>query len=131
MTARAHLGTHLLAPPAARITPAVARRWLQCTYPALASFAALGYYPAALSTVARKRDKIDEIRLALASLARDVRCVTAACGQVLATGRALPAAVDPDHTYGSRRAARDYARLRASRDPADRKIARDHRRHYL
>ncbi len=82
--------TWILPPPAERITPAVARRWLHRSYPPLATLAAMAVYPqeAERGIGLRMRER-EAALMGLRSIGSDVRRITVACGKALATGRVV------------------------------------------
>ena len=80
--------TGTIAPPAEVITPAVARKWLHRTYPALACLTSLISYPFAVRGLGSRKENelaVDGMR----SIALDNRIITTACGAVLGTGRPI------------------------------------------
>ena len=89
--------TRTLPPPAERITPALARRWMRTVFPRLASLGGLGFYPEAL----RPPQHREEIRYGLASVSMDARIIAQACGEALATGR--PVAVRLERHFKAHR----------------------------
>jgi len=94
---RGYYVTRTLLPPAERITPAIAARWMRTTYPRLAGFSALGFY----SDILRPPRHREEIRVALASLALDARRIAQACVEALATGR--PVAIRLEYHFKAHR----------------------------
>ena len=74
--------TWTLPPPAERLTPALAREWLVRVYPRLADFA--GTHPA---LIRGRRAEREVVAIGLRSIAMDVRRITGACGEALASRR--------------------------------------------
>lgn len=74
----------MLATPLA-ITPAKAARWMNATFPKLANFTGLAFYPHTLHPPRHR----EEIRSILSALAMDADVMARACAESLATGRSV------------------------------------------
>ena len=99
--------TWILPPPADRITPAVARRWLSRSYAPLARLTSMAVFPdVAMRGIGLRMLERDHALSGLRIIAGDVRRITEACGKALATGRAVPMELDPDPFIGPRSSAR-------------------------
>jgi hypothetical protein len=86
--------TWLLEPPAPVLTPAVARRWLHRSYPALAELANIAPHVALLRAGLRREER-ERAESGLRVLALDLAKVVTACGRALATGRPQRIQLDP------------------------------------